>query len=390
MGLINAALGAAQSVIKDQWKEYFYCDAIPSNVFGVVGRKKKNGLSLGSSDDNIISNGSGIVVADGQCMVIVDNGKVVDYCAEPGEYTFDQSSEPSLFDGGKLSDNIKEVFLNIGKRFTYGGIAPTTQKVYYFNTKEIVGNKFGTANPVPFRLVDQRAGIDIDMAVRCFGEYSLKITNPVLFYTNVCGNFKSVYKAEELESQMRTELLTALQPAFARISETGVRYSQLPAHAADLAKLLNDELSTKWKDLRGIEIISCGIASVTISEEDEKMIKELQRNASFKDPANAAAFMVGSTGDAMKAAASNANGAVMGFAGLNMAQSTGGINANDLYKAAAESKSADAWVCQCGTENTGNFCSNCGAKRPAAPWTCKCGTTNTGNFCSNCGEKKPE
>ncbi len=369
MGLIKAALGAAGSVIADQWKEYFYCDSIPNDILVVKGQKRIGGRSANTSTDNIITNGSGIAVADGQCMLIVDNGKVAEFCAEPGEYTYDSSTEPSLFDGGNLAENAKAVFLNIGKRFTFGGEAPKDQRVYYFNIKEIIGNKYGTPNPIPFRVIDERAGIDMDVSVRCYGEYSIKLTNPLLFYTNVCGNVSTAYAKSNLESQMKTELLTALQPAFAKISESGVRYSQLPAHADDLAQILNDVLSAKWKDLRGIEIMSCGVSSITASEEDEKTIKELQKTAAFKDPTMAAAYMVGSTGEAMKTAAGNTNGAVNAFMGMNMAGAAGGVNAQNLYAmgqqpAAQAAPAPQTWTCQCGNINTGNFCPNCGAKKP--------------------------
>lgn len=373
MGLIKAvvgaALGAANSVISDQWKEYFYCDSIPNDILVVKGQKRISGRSSNTTTDNIITNGSGIAVADGQCMLIVDNGKVAEFCAEPGEYTYDSSTEPSLFDGGNLAENAKAVFLNIGKRFTFGGEAPKDQRVYYFNIKEIIGNKYGTPNPIPFRVIDERAGIDMDVSVRCYGEYSIKLTNPLLFYTNVCGNVSTAYAKSNLESQMKTELLTALQPAFAKISESGVRYSQLPAHADDLAQILNDVLSAKWKDLRGIEIMSCGVSSITASEEDEKTIKELQKTAAFKDPTMAAAYMVGSTGEAMKTAAGNTNGAVNAFMGMNMAGAAGGVNAQNLYAmgqqpAAQAAPAPQTWTCQCGNINTGNFCPNCGAKKP--------------------------
>ena len=367
MGLIKAAVSAATSVLADQWKEYFYCDSIANDIIVVKGKKRNKSLN-NNADDNVITNGSGIVVADGQCMIIVDNGKVADYCAEPGQYTYDQGSEPSLFDGGNLADNAKAVFLNIGKRFTYGGEIPKDQRVYYFNIKEIIGNKYGTPNPIPFRVIDERAGIDMDVSVRCFGEYSFKVTNPILFYTNVSGNVKTAYPKSQLESQMKTELLTALQPAFAKISETGVRYSQLPAHADDLAELLNNELSGKWRDLRGLEIISCGVSSITASEEDEKTIKELQKSAAFMDPARAAAYMVGATGEAMKTAAGNTNGAVNAFMGMNMAGNAGGVNASDLYAMAQGQNQTvqppQNWTCRCGQVNSGNFCSNCGTKRP--------------------------
>ncbi|MCR5482465.1 MAG: SPFH domain-containing protein [Clostridia bacterium] len=411
MGLIKAALGAGGGVLADQWKEYFYCEAMPANILATKGKKKATKRSSNTKgDENIITNGSVIAVADGQCMVIVEQGKVVDFCAEPGEFTYDASTEPSLFAGGLLADNIKAVFGNMGKRFTFGGEAPKDQRVYYFNTKELVGNKYGTPSPIPFRVVDAGAGIDIDVSIRCFGEYSYRLTNPVLFYTNVCGNVSEDYDRENLDSQMKTELLTALQPAFAKISENGVRYSQLPAHADDLADALNEVLSEKWKNLRGIEIVSCGVSSVTASEEDEKMIKEMQRNAAFTDPTRAASYMVGSAGAAMQAAAENPNGAMAGFMGMGMAQGLGGVNTQNLYamgqaqqmqqpQAQAQQPQQPqmqqpqaqqgGWTCSCGTVNTGNFCSNCGSKNPNAPWTCTCGTQNTGNFCSNCGNKRP-
>ena len=268
MGLIKAALGAAGGVMADQWKEFFYCEAIPADVLAVKGKKKATGRSSNTKgDDNIITNGSVIAVANGQCMLIVEQGKVVDMCAEPGEYTYDMSTEPSLFTGD-LGESIKGVFQNIGKRFTFGGEAPKDQRIYYFNTKELTGNKYGTPSPVPFRVVDQRAGIDIDIAIRCFGEYSIRLKNPMLFYTNVCGNVSEDFKTEQIAGQMKTELLTALQPAFAKISEMGIRYSALPGHTLELAEALNEQLSSRWRDLRGMEIVSFGVSSVKANEED--------------------------------------------------------------------------------------------------------------------------
>ena len=225
MGLIKAVTGAAGGVMADQWKEYFYCEAMPANILATKGHKKVTGRSSNyKGDENIITNGSMIAVADGQCMLIVEQGKVVEVCAEPGEYTYDASTEPTIF-AGNLGESIGQVFQNIGKRFTFGGEAPKDQRIYYFNTKELTGNKYGTPSPVPFRVVDQRAGIDIDIGIRCFGEYSIRLKNPLLFYTNVCGNVSEEYKTENIEGQMKTELLTALQPAFAKISEMGIRYS---------------------------------------------------------------------------------------------------------------------------------------------------------------------
>ncbi|MDD6033579.1 MAG: SPFH domain-containing protein [Oscillospiraceae bacterium] len=410
MGLIQAAIGAAGGVLADQWREYFYCEALPANILAVKGQKRAGSRSSNTKgSDNIISNGSIIAVADGQCMMIVEQGKVVDFCAAPGEYTYDASTEPSIFTGD-LGENVKAVFASIGKRFTFGGEAPKDQRVYYFNTKELIGNKYGTPSPVPFRVVDQRAGIDIDIAIRCFGEYSYRVSNPLLFYTNVCGNVESGYDRSQLDSQLRTELLTALQPAFARISDMGIRYSALPGHTQELADALNEVLSSKWRDLRGLEIVSFGVSSVKASEEDEQMIKEMQRNAAFMDPTRAAAHLVGAQANAMQNAASNQSaGPAMAFMGMNMAGQAGGMNAQSLYQMgqqqaaaapaapAAPAPAANAWTCpSCGAQATGKFCPECGAKKPEPKpagdsWTCpSCGAVVTGKFCPECGTKKPE
>ena len=402
MGLIRNVLSTGVnslgSVVADQYKEYFYCDAIPTSVLAVRG-KKKNAKGNNKGSDNVISNGSVITVADGQCMLITDNGKVAEVCAEPGEFTYDASTEPSLF-CGDLGDNIKKIFAQIGKRFTFGGEIPKDQRVYYFNTKELIGNKYGTPSPVPFRVVDKNIGLDVDISVRCFGEYSYRITNPILFYTNICGNITSDYTRDQIDGQLKTEVLSALQPAFAKISDMGIRYSSLPAHTMEMADALNDVLSAKWRDLRGIEIVSFGVSSVKASEEDEAMIKELQRNAALRDPAMAAAHLAGAQASAMQNAASNASGAVNGFIGMNMASAAGGMDATSLYQISAQQKAAaqaaapvSGWTCPtCGKVATGNFCPECGTKKPADPntWTCPtCGAANKGKFCSECGTKKP-
>ena len=417
MGLIRAAMGAAGGTLADQWKEYFYCDAIPENVLAVKGQKKTTRRSSNRhGDDNVITDGSVIAVADGQCMLIVDQGKIVDMCAETGEYTYDMSSEPSLF-CGSLGQGLKNMFGTMANRFTFGGEAPKDQRIYYFNTKELIGNKYGTPSPVPFRVVDQRAGIDIDVGIRCFGEYSYRVSNPMLFYTNVCGNVSEDYKTENIAGQMKTELLTALQPAFAKISEMGIRYSALPGHTLELADALNEQLSGKWRDLRGMEIVSFGVSSVKANEEDEQMIKELQRNAAFMDPTRAAAHLVGSQGDAMKAAAANTGaGPAMAFMGMGMAGQAGGMNAQNLFQMGqqqqmqqqqmqmqqqaaqptpAPAPAVQGWTCSCGQSGiTGNFCPNCGSKKPEPKpvgdsWKCACGATATGKFCPECGSPKP-
>ena len=401
MGLIKAASGAAGGVLADQWKEYFYCEALGDNVLAVKGRKKVSGRSSNrAGEDNIISSGSVIAVADGQCMLIAEQGKIVEVCAEPGEFVYDSSTEPSIF-SGSLGESIGKVFKNIGKRFTFGGQAPKDQRVYYFNTKEIIGNKYGTPSPVPFRVVDRNIGLDVDISIRCFGEYSYRMSNPLLFYTNLCGNMTGEYTRDRIDGQLKTELLTALQPAFAKISDMGVRYSALPGHTRELAQALNDVLSPKWRDLRGLEIVSVGVSSVKASEEDEKMIKELQRNAAFRDPGMAAAHLVGAQAAAMQSAAANQNaGPAMAFMGMNMANQAGGVNAQDLYNMSARRQAqsapqaepaANGWTCpSCGAAATGKFCPECGTKKPETnTWTCSCGAVNKGKFCSECGAKKP-
>ena len=372
MGLISAALGSVSGVLAEQWKEYFYCEALPETILATKGKKRigKRGSNT-KGEDNIISSGSVIAVADGQCMIIVDQGKIVEVCAEPGEFIYDASTEPSIFNG-KLGEGIKNTFAQIGKWFTFGGQPAKDQRIYYFNVKELIGNKYGTPNPVPFRVVDKNIGLDVDISIRCFGEYSYHICDPLLFYTNVCGNMADNYYREQLDGQLKTELLTALQPAFAKISDMGIRYSALPAHTTELADALNEVLSKKWRELRGIEIVSLGVSSVTAREEDEAMIKELQKNATLRDPNMAAAHLVGAQAAAMQQAAQNESGAAMAFMGMNMAQTAGGANAQNLFAmgqqnqaaAAAQAAAANSWTCSCGAVNTGNFCTNCGTKKP--------------------------
>ena len=403
MGLIRAAKGAAGGVFGDQWKEYFYCGSMSSDTLVSKSRKKTSRRSSNRhGSENIISNGSVIAVNDGQCMIIVEQGKVVDVCAEPGEYVYDSFTEPSLF-CSDLEDGIVQVFDQIGKRFGFGGVTPEDQRVYFINTKELTGNKYGTPGPVPFRVIDANLGLDIDISVRCFGEYSYRIANPILFYTNVCGNVESEFTREELDGQLRSELMTALQPAFARISAMGIRYSELPGHTMELSDALNQILSEKWEKLRGIRIVSLGVSSIKASEEDEAMLKELQKNAVFRNPAMAAAHMVGAQASAMQAAASNQNaGPAMAFAGMNMASNAGGVNPSELFAMARNDPSQrsaqqeaqspvqqESWVCSCGNVNKGKFCSECGNPRPSGPWVCSCGTVNKGKFCSECGRPRP-
>lgn len=415
MGLIKAITGSASGVLADQWKEFFVCESMPPDVLITKGEhrtQKRSSNTKGS--ENLITNGSVVAVNEGQCIIIVDQGQIVEVCAEPGQYTYDQSSEPSIFYGG-LGKGILDSFKQFGKRIGFGGDTGKDQRIYFVNIKDIIGNKYGTPSPVPFRVVDTNVGLDVDISIRCHGEYSYHIDDPILFYKNIAGNVEDDYHREDLDSQLKSELLTALQPAFAKISEMGIRYSALPGHADDIADALNDVLSDKWGKIYGISIVTFGVSSVNASEEDEKMIKELQRNAAFRNPNMAAAQLVGAQAQAMQDAANNPNaGPMMAFAGMNMAGQAGGMNAAQLFQMgqqqapqtpppapapapapaptpapAAAPASEATWTCSCGNVNTGKFCSNCGSPKPSEEWTCSCGNVNKGKFCSNCGSPRP-
>lgn len=399
MGLIKAAIGAVGGTMADQWKEFFYCEALPKEVLVRRGQKQTGRRSSNNrGNDNIITSGSGIAVADGQCMIIVEQGRIVEVCAEPGEYTYDTSTEPSIF-AGSLGEGIRNTFHTIGKRFAYGGDTGKDQRVYYFNTKELIDNKFGTPSPIPFRVVDSRIGLDIDVSVRCSGVYSYRIADPLLFYTNVCGNVAYEYTRDELDHQLKSEFISALQPAFAKLSEMEMRPNQIVAHNTELENAMNVALSEKWGTLRGLVVVSIALGSVTLPEEDAELIKQAQRTAVMYDPGMAAATLVGAQADAMKSAASNSAGAMTGFMGMGMAMNNGNaMNVQNLFtmgqqqvqQQQAAQSAANSWRCSCGAMATGKFCSECGAPRPVDDrWMCSCGTMNKGKFCQNCGAKNP-
>ena len=408
MGLIKAIAGATGGVLADQWKEYIYCESQPADVLVSKGQKRVGGRSSNTSgEDNVISNGSVVAVNDGQCLIIVENGKVVDICAEPGEYRYDTSLAPSVFTGNSLSESVGQVFNQIGKRFTFGGDPGQDQRVYFVNTKEIIGNKYGTPNSIAFKVVDPDINFKLTMSLRCFGEYSYRITNPILFYTNICGNVEREYTRDEIDSQLKSELLTALQPAFAKLSAMRIEYDEILAHTMELADSLNEVLSKKWSEYRGIEIVNFGINSIKASDEDEAKLKEYQSRATLMNPNMRAAYMAGGMTEAMENAAMNeSTGPAMAFMGMNMAQNAGmmGMNmgANNFGmgqqpvqpQPQAPAPAANGWTCSCGTTNTGKFCAQCGSPKPepkpaAGSWTCSCGATNTGKFCAQCGSPKP-
>ncbi len=402
MGLIKAGVGALGSVLADQWKEFFYCDSLENDVLMVKGQKRIGGKSSNTKgSDNIISNGSGIAVADGQCMIIVEQGKVVEICAEPGEFTYDSSTEPSIFTG-KLGTSIKESFKAIGKRFTYGGDTGKDQRVYYFNTKEILDNKFGTPNPFMFEVVNKRIGMSRTVQVRCNGIYSYRISDPILFYTKIAGNVTNEYRRDEIDMQLKTEFISALQPAFAKLTELELRPAQIPAHANELKDAMNEALKAEWTDRRGISVESIALNPITLTPEDMQKINQMEDAATLgSNPFMMAGRMTDAQANAMEAAAKNEAGAMTGFMGVGMAMNAtgGGFNAAQMYQAGVQQQQqqtasaapVDGWKCACGATVSGNFCTECGAKKPDAEgWTCSCGAVNKGKFCSEWGQKKPE
>lgn len=390
-GVFRAGLGSFKSVLGDQWKEYFYCDSLKDDVLVRKGVKRTQANSVNTKgSSNIITNGSTVAINEGQCALIVEDGKIVDACAEAGTYIYDTKTSPSLLEGDL--DFVK-TFEVIGKRFTYGGDTGVDQRIYYVNTKEIKDNKFGTVNQIPFRVVHHKIGLDMDVRLKCSGRYSYKIVNPLLFYVNVCGNVDYEYRREEIEAQLKSEFMTSLQAGIGRLSSLEIRPSELIAHTKELTKALNEELSEEWIERRGIDIESVGLDNVIVNEEDAAKLSEYEAGSAFMNQQFAAGQMVKAQAEALKAAASNPNGAMNGFIGMNMANGAGqGFFAGmgNLFGGNKQQQNnADGWTCECGTYNTAKFCGGCGKPKPSDDsWVCECGTRNTAKFCGNCGKPR--
>lgn len=398
MGLIKAGIGALGGTLADQWKEFFYCEALPNDVLMRKGQKRTSGRSSNTKgNENIISNGSGIAVADGQCMIIVEQGRVVEVCAEPGEFTFDASTEPTIF-SGKFGNSLRETFQTVGKRFTYGGDTAKDQRVYYLNTKEILDNKFGTLNPIMFEVVNHRIGMTRTVQVRCNGIYSYILSDPLLFYTRLCGNVEGDFTRDKIDGQLKTEFIDALQPALAALSEQELRPAQIPARVHELKQAMNDALRRDWVENRGISIERIALNPITLTADDLKKINELEDAATMgANPFMMAGRMTDATAEAMKTAAGNSAGAMNGFVGMgmvgNMGAQSGFAAAQNFYQAGIQQMQGQTpagWQCSCGAKATGNFCSVCGAKKPETGWKCSCGAVCRGDFCENCGARKPE
>ena len=353
MGLIKALTGSVIGTVLDTWKDYFVCDSLDNDTLMVKGTKR----GFGGSGD-VITNGSGIIVNEGQCALIIEEGNILEVANEPGSYTFDSSLSPSIFDGGL--EGLKNSFKDAVERFTFGGEVNKSQRVYYVNTKEIMENRFGTATPIPFRVIfDKMTGSEVEISVKCNGEFTFRIVNPVVFYQKVAGNKADRFEKDELISIMKSEMMDALNPAFGKLSDLNIRYSELPSHTTEIKDALREALRTRWEENRGIALDSLTINSVTIPEADAEKIKNIQFSFINRDKDTANATIVSATADAIRDAANNANGAATGFMNVNMATNTGAqfLQQNNT------------------AQGGGGFCPFCGQPVPSGA-----------KFCPSCGK----
>ena len=396
MGLIRALAAGTSTVLADQWREYFTCDSLAGNVLVAKGqfKTKKRGLfgARNKATEDIITNGSVISVNEGQVALIVSDGKIVDFCAEAGYYKWDSSTEPSML-CGDFFRGLVDSFKRIGYRFTFGGDAGSQQRVYYVNTKEILDNKFGTTTPMPYDDPYYKTALYI----RYFGQYTFRITDPIVFFSSIAGNVGDVYTSDDLKATATDEFMTALDSALARLSAEGIKFSQLPIKQREIASYMSDTLDTEWRQRRGIEIVAVALAKVTPDEDSRKRIEEFDTNVMHAAPDAMAGGMAYAQMRAMRDAANNASGAMTGFMGVGMAAGAMGVRGQEtLLSTAAEleskrSETAAVKCTACGAAVSGKFCPECGAPAPTAEdeWTCTCGAVSRGKFCPECGTPRP-
>lgn len=403
MGIIRAAVQAIGGSLADQWLEVYEPEDMGDQTVFSAGVKIRKGQNTKGTAQSV-SNGSVIHVYDNQLMMLVDGGKVVDYTAEPGYYKVDNSSLPSLFNG-QLKESVKETF----SRVKFAGTTPALQKVFYINLQEIKGIKFGTRNPVNYF----DSFYNAELFLRAHGTYSIKITDPLRFYQEAIPRNKDHVEITEINEQYLSEFLEALQASINQMSADGIRISYVSSKGRELSKYMADTLDEEWNALRGMEIQSVGIASISYDEESQKMIQMRNQGAMLSDPTIREGYVQGAMARGLEAAGSNANGSMAGFMGMGVGmQAAGGMmgsasqtnlaqmqmqqqavqNAqNNQAEAVQQSKaSANVWTCECGAENSGKFCSECGKPKPKTDtWRCECGAENTGKFCSECGKPRP-
>jgi membrane protease subunit (stomatin/prohibitin family) len=404
MGIIKAVAKAIGGNLADQYKEVYEPDNMGDQTVFASGTLIRRGTNQKGTEDTV-SNGSVIHVYDNQFMMLVDGGKIVDYTAEPGYYTVDNSSLPSLFNG-QFGDSLKDAWNRIG----FGGATPTKQRVFYLNLQEIKGIKFGTTNPVNYFDTFYNA----ELFIRAHGTYSIKIVNPLQFYAEAIPKNKDHVEITEINEQYLSEFMEALQAAINQMSADGTRISYVPSKARELGKYMANVLDEDWNKMRGMEIQAVGIKSISYDEKSKELIDTRNEGAMLSDPGVAQGYMVKNLSEGVKNAGSNSAGAMTGFMGVGMGMNAMGnmmggfsqMNQNAQAQpgqgqqapapqpqtagAVAAGAMAGGWTCECGTTNTGKFCSNCGKAAPLKnEWTCECGTVNTGKFCSNCGKPAP-
>lgn len=403
MGLIKAAINAVSGTLRDQYKEFIYCDALPMDILIRKGQTSVMKGNTNKGNSNIITEGTRIAVSGGQCLLVVENGRIVDFSAEEGEYIYETGTSPSMLTGGM--EGLKRSFSTLWNRVQAGGQQEVDQRVYFVNIKEIMGNKVG-AGDIPFR----DSEFNFTMKIKCYGEFSYKITDPLMFYANVCGNIEQDFRRTEIDSQFKAEVQQALQPALGKVALKKIPYDQLTLFTKEITTEINGEITADWVVKRGISVVSMALVSVMPDEESAKKIAQFQTNRVYTDGRMMGARLGEAQANAMEKAASNENGAMIGFMGMGMeAMQTCGVNVTDMYKMAQQTpqnnmqnqapmgiKSENSWKCSCGVENTGKFCVECGAKatepveEETRGWICAaCGTVNNGRFCTECGVKKP-
>lgn len=381
MGLIKSSISAIGGTLHDQWKEVISCDNMNNDIL----------MKKVMTDSGVITKNSLIRVMPGQCAVIMQNGKVIDATADEGDYIFDESASPSFFAG-----DFGDVFKEMWERFKYEGGSPNNQCVFYFNTKEIMDNKFGTASPIPFQdwshpVPNQITGgiLPLSVKVKCYGKFTFRISNPSLFMSNIAGT-ASVYTKEEITEQIRTEVMSVFQNI---LNELGtekykVPVLELPSQTDEIKQMMDEKVYDEALRSRGISIITFSVESVTIDEKSEEYINNyiLGANANMQQ-----GTLTGAYAEAIKNAANNPNGSTNGFVGIGMMNMASGgafgtINQNNTNKV----QDNNEWVCSnCGKLNKGKFCLRCGNSMPGLKKCTKCGKMIEENaeYCPECGEK---
>lgn len=389
MGIVKALTSAIGGSLADQWLEVIEAGDMGDQTLFTSGVKVRKGSNT-KGTDNTVSDGSVIHVYPNQFMLLVDGGKVIDYTGEPGYFTVKNSSMPSLFNG-QLKEAVSESF----DRIRFGGQTPTAQKVYFINLQEIKGIKFGTPNPINY--FDQF--YNAELFLRAHGTYSIKVTDPILFYAEAVPKNADHIEVEDINGQYLSEFLEALQSSINQMSADGIRISYVASKGRELGQYMADVLDDQWRAGRGMEIQSVGIASISYDEESKSLIQMRNQGAMLSDPGIREGYVQGAAARGIEAAGSNANGSLAGFMGMGMGMNTAGgfmgaasaANANQMQmnQAAKNAGAQETWTCSCGSVNTGKFCPDCGSKKPEGPWTCGCGAVNTGKFCSECGKPRP-